>query len=166
MLLYFPTKFDENEWTVILIIIFNILLFRFLPKRLPKEITPLIVLLSISFPQIIDHTIGAAPHNYYDITDSKKLELFDILLYAGYPAFGYLFVYVFDWFHFEKIKLILYFITWSCFAALFEFCLVNLHVYQYNGWKLIFSIPIYLVVLSITYLFYQFAISYNQKNHN
>lgn len=165
MLLKLPTNFDENEWTVLLIIIFNVLLFQFLPKRLPKEITPLIVLLSISFPQIIDHTIGADPHNFYDITDTKNLELFDILLYAAYPAFGYLFIYLFDKFHIKNIKLILYFFTWSVFAAIFEFCLVKLHVYQYNGWKLIYSIPIYLVVLSITLLFYKFAISYYQKNH-
>lgn len=157
MLLYLPTKFDENEWTVLLLITINVLLFTFLPKRLPKEITPLIILLSISYPQIIDHTIGADPYNFYDITDTKKLELFDILLYAGYPAFGYLFVYIYDKYNFKNIKLIMYFIAWSLFSVMFEFLMVKLHVFNYIGWKLIYSLPIYLVTLSITLLFYKFV---------
>jgi hypothetical protein len=85
MILYLPEKFDENEWTILIALIANILIFMFLPKKLPKEITPLIVLLSISFPKIMDHSMGVKPYNLYDLTDTNKYELFDLLLY-GVPC--------------------------------------------------------------------------------
>jgi hypothetical protein len=167
MLLYYPNKFDENEWTILIAILFNILIFILMPKRIPKEITPLIVLLSISFPKIMDHSMGVEPYNLYDLTDSSKYEIFDLVLYGVYPAFGYLFVYFLDYFNFKGIKLVLYFIVCSLFAFVFEFLLVKLHVFVYTGWKLIYSLPIYIVVLSLTFLFYKFVTYYRNKNiHN
>ncbi|MGM0846432.1 MAG: hypothetical protein ACQEUT_15765 [Bacillota bacterium] len=83
MLLYLPEKFDINEWTIIAIVIFNISIFFFMHKRIPKEITPLIVLLSISFPKVMDHSMGVKPFNFYDLTDTNKYELFDLILYGS-----------------------------------------------------------------------------------
>ncbi|PKG24399.1 hypothetical protein [Niallia nealsonii] len=162
MFLYFPEKFDENEWTIIVTVIINVLIFSFLPKKIPKEITPLIVLLSISFPKVMDHSMAVKPFELYDLTDTSKYELFDLVLYGAYPAFGYLFVYFSD--YFKGLKLVLYFIFWNMIAIGIEFLLVKLHVFVYTGWKLIYSLPVYTVVISITYLFYRFATYYNNKN--
>jgi hypothetical protein len=164
MVLYFPKHFDENEWTIIIAIIFNLLIFSLLPKRLPKEITPLIVLLSISYPKIMDHTMAVEPFDLYDLTDTEKYEIFDLALYGVYPAFGYLFIYIYDYFQWKGLKLVLYFIVWSLFSAGLEFLLVKLHVFVYEGWKIIYSLPIYIVVLSLTYLFYKFLIFYRKEN--
>lgn len=158
MLLYLPKKFDENEWTIIITVLLNIVIFIFMPKKLPKEITPLIVLLSISFPKIMDQSMAIKPLNFYNITDSGKYELFDLILYGVYPAFGYLFVYFLD--YVKGIKLVLYLIAWSLLSAALEFLFVKLHVFVYTGWKLIYSLPIYLIVLSLTYLFYRFVTYY------
>ncbi|ALC88909.1 hypothetical protein AM500_03165 [Bacillus sp. FJAT-18017] len=165
MLLYFPDKFDKNEWSILVLVILNILLFVFLPKRIPREITPLIVLLSISFPKIIDHTMAVAPFNLYDLTDMKKYELFDVILYGAYPAFGYLFVYLWDYYRFKGVKLVLYLLSWSIFAIVFELLLVKLQVFLYTGWKIAYSLPVYSVVLSLTFLFYKF-ITYYHKEQN
>jgi hypothetical protein len=162
MFLYFPQKFDENEWAIIVAVIINIFIFSFLPKKIPKEITPLIVLLSISLPKVMDHSMALKPFNLYNITDTSKYELFDLFLYAAYPAFGYLFVYFSD--YFRGLKLVLYLLFWNMIAIGIEFLLVKFHVYVYTGWKLIYSLPIYSVVISITYLFYKFATYYNNKN--
>ena len=164
MLLYYPTKWDENEWTIITAILFNILIFKYLPKRIPKETTPLIVLLSVSFPKVMDHTMAVDPFNLYDLTDSSKYEIFDLALYGVYPVFGYLFIYLLDFFNFKGFKLILYLMVWSLLSVVFEFVLFKLHVFVYTGWKLIYSLPIYLVVLSITFLFYKFVTYYRLKN--
>jgi len=80
MLLYFPGKFDVNEWTISIACLLNLLLFIILPKRFPKEVTPLIVLLSISFPKILDHTIAAKSINLYNLNDMKQYEIFDVVL--------------------------------------------------------------------------------------
>lgn len=161
MLLYFPTKFDENEWTIIIAVLFNLLIFKFMPKKLPKEIIPLIVLISISFPKILDHTIAIKPYNFYDLTDTKHYEIFDLILYAVYPAFGYLFVYFVE--YFKGLKLVLYFLIWCLISGVMEFFFVKLHVYTYNHWKLIYSMAIYVVVLALTYLFYKFVDYYRRK---
>jgi hypothetical protein len=165
MLLYYPNKFDENEWTILIGILFNILIFIFLPKRIPKEITPLIVLLSISFPKIMDHSMGVEPYNFYDLTDSSKYEIFDLALYGVYPAFGYLFVYFLDYFNLKGLKVVLYIFVWNLFAVVAEFLLIKLHVFVYTGWKLIYSLPVYLVVLILTFLFYKFVSFYRNKNN-
>jgi hypothetical protein len=162
MILYFPEKFDENEWTILIALVANILIFLFLPKKLPKEITPLIVLLSISFPKIMDHSMGVKPYNLYDLTDTNKYELFDLLLYGVYPAFGYLFVYFID--YVKRFMLVLYMIGWSLFSTLFEWIFVKLHVFNYTGWRVVYSLPIYLVVLSLTFLFYHFLMVYRFKD--
>lgn len=160
MILYLPEKFDENEWTILIALIANLLIFLFLPKKLPKEITPLIVLLSISFPKIMDHSMAVKPYNLYDITDTNRYELFDLLLYGVYPAFGYLFIYFID--HVKRFMLVLYMIGWSLFGTLFEWIFVKLHVFTYTGWKIVYSLPVYIIVLSLTFLFYSFLMKYRQ----
>ncbi|MGD7022218.1 hypothetical protein ACQCVK_06480 [Rossellomorea vietnamensis] len=166
MLLYLPEKFDINEWTIIAIVIFNISIFFFMHKRIPKEITPLIVLLSISFPKVLDHSMAVKPFNFYDITDTNKYELFDLILYGAYPAFGYLFVYFLDYFNMKGKKLVLYFLSWTLISVAFELLLVKLHVYVYTGWKIVYSLPVYIIVLSLTFLFYKFLIYYKNYNTN
>ncbi|MFD2212180.1 hypothetical protein [Metabacillus endolithicus] len=166
MLLYPPEQFDKNEWAIIFGVLFNILIFTVLPKRIPKEITPLIVLLSISFPKVMDHTMGVKPFNYYNLTDTYKYEIFDVVLYAVYPAFGYLFVYLIHYLDLKGFKRVLYFLSWTAFAFILELFLVKLNVYVYNGWKIIYSLPVYSIVLSLTYLFYIFLIAYRNKELN
>lgn len=164
MILYFPKNFDENEWFILVGVIVNILVFKWLPKQLPREIIPLIVLLSISFPKVLDHTMAVPPYDFYNITDSKKYELFDLILYGVYPMFGYLFIYLFNVFKPSRIKFVLYLLTWLLFAVTFEYFLTLLHVYTYTGWNIVFSLPIYLITLCLTFLFYRFTTNYLAKS--
>jgi len=165
MLLYFPKKFDENEWTIIIAVIISILLFVLLPKRFPKEITPLIVLLSISFPKILDHSIAAKSLNLYNLNDMKQYEIFDVILYAVYPIFGYLFVYILDRYDIKKFKLVWYIVFWTFLGFGTDSLLVKLNVFNYTGWRLIYSLPVYITVLSVTYLFFQFIMQYYNKRY-
>jgi hypothetical protein len=164
MILYYPKNFDENEWFIIVAVIVNILVFNLLPKRLPREITPLIILLSISFPKILDHTMAVRPYDLYNITDSKNYELFDLILYGVYPMYGYLFIYLIDVFKPSKLKFVLYILSWSLFAFTFEYFLNLLHVFKYTGWNIVFSLPVYLITLCLTYMFYSFTNNYLAKS--
>ncbi|MED4228603.1 hypothetical protein [Neobacillus cucumis] len=90
MFLYLPKHFDENEWFIIIVLLVGIIVVR-LPKKMPTEVTYLIVLLSLAIPTIIDHTIAAiSPYDVYRINDSEKYEVFDIVLSGVYAPFGYL----------------------------------------------------------------------------
>jgi hypothetical protein len=164
MLLYYPEKFDANEWFILVGVIVNILVFTFLPKRLPRELIPLLVLLSISFPKVLDHTMAVQPYDFYNINDSKKYELFDLILYGVYPMFGYLFLYIFDIFKPTQMRFLFYILVWTFFAGAFEYILFKIHVFTYTGWHIVFSLPVYLITLCLTFLFYRFVNNYFLKN--
>lgn len=163
MFLYLPKHFDQNEVIIIIVLVLSIFLVR-LPKRMPTEVSCLIVLLSLAIPNIIDHSIAAiSPFDLYQLTDSQKYEVFDILLSGVYIPFGYLCVYIYEWIRPRKMKIVLYILSWAIFAICFEFFFVKLHVFTYNGWKLIYSFPTYLFVISIFLLYYEFLLSQHKK---
>lgn len=163
MFLYLPKHFDENEWFIIIVLVLSIFLIR-LPKRMPTEVSYLIVLLSLCIPNIIDHSIAAiSPYDVYQLTDSEKYELFDILLSGAYVPFGYLCVYIYEWFRPKKMKIVLYILSWALFAIGFEFVLVRLHVFTYHGWNLVYSFPTYLLVVSLFLLYYEFLLFHHKK---
>jgi hypothetical protein len=162
--LYLPKNFDINEWFVIIAVILNIIVISKLPRKLPRPITPLLILVSISLPKILDHSIGVKPYNLYDIMDRPNYEIFDLILYAVYPLFGYLFIYIYEMLKPKRWILIFYFIAWNLFAILFEFLLLKIHVFTYKGWKLIYSLPLYLITLLITLGFYKYCVNYYIQN--
>lgn len=108
--------------------------------------------------------MAVKPFNYYDLTDTAKYELFDVILYGVYPGFGYLLLYLADYFDLKGIQLVLYFVGWTIFAVGFEYFLVHFHVFVYTGWKIIYSLPIYVVVIPLTYLFYKFIMAYRVRH--
>lgn len=163
MFLYLPKQFDENEWFTIIGMVLCVLLLR-LPKRMPTEVSYLIVLLSLAIPNIIDHSIAAiSPYDAYQLNDSEKYELFDILLSVVYVPFGYLCVYFYVWFRPKKMKIVLYILCWAIFAICFEYVDLRLHVFTYHGWSLVYSFPIYLLVISLILLYYEFLFFQHKK---
>lgn len=158
-----PDDFDENEWFIIIIILLSTILFK-LPKRLPSEITILILLLSVAIPKIIDHTIATPwPYDLYDLNDSNAFEWFDLILDGIYLPFGYMCVYIYDKLMPKGIKFVLYIVVWTIFAIFFDYISVKFNVFTYHGWKLTYSIPTYIVVISIFLFFYEFVNYYYKK---
>jgi hypothetical protein len=164
MILKLPEHFDQNEWFIIIVILLSLIMFKRLPKRFPKAITTIIVLYSIAMPKIFDHTIAVKPYNLYDLTDSGKYELFDVIMYAIYPPFGYLFIYLYDYFKIKGIRFVLYIFIWALAALGMEFITNKLHVYNYHGWKLIYSLPTYTGVMIIHILLFNFSMRYFRAN--
>lgn len=163
MFLYLPKHFDENEWLIIIGLVLCVFLVR-LPKKMPTEVTYLIVLLSLAIPNVVDHSIAAiSPFDLYQLTDTEKYEVFDVLLSGVYVPFGYLCVYIYEWFRPKKMKIVLYILNWAIFAICFEFVCVKLHVFTYHGWRLAYSFPTYLLVISIFLAYYEFLIFQHKK---
>lgn len=163
MFLYLPKHFDQNEWFIIIVLILSLFLVK-LPKRMPAEVSCLIVLLSLAIPNIIDHSIAAiSPYDVYRLNDSEKYEVFDILLSGVYIPFGFLCVYFYEWLRPKKTKIVLYILCWALFAIGFEFVIVRLHVFTYHGWRLAYSFPTYLLVISLFLVYYEFLL-FHHKN--
>ncbi|MFJ8259139.1 hypothetical protein ACIQ4Z_18145 [Peribacillus asahii] len=163
MLLYLPKHFDENEWFIIIILVLSIFLVR-LPKRMPTEVFYLIVLFIMAVPSIIDYSIASIPpYDLYQMNDSEKLEVFDILLIGVYIPFGYLCVYFYEWFQPKQMKSVLYILSWALLATCFEFIMVKLHIFTYHGWSLAYSFPTYLFVISLFVSYYEFLLFHYKK---
>lgn len=158
-----PKHFDENEWFIIAVILLSIILFK-LPKRFPTSITILILLLSVAIPKIIDHSIAAiSPYDFYRLNDSEKFEVFDLMLDGVYLPFGYLCVYFYDILLPKGFQVVLYIIVWAIFAVIFEYINVKVHLFTYHGWKLSYSFPTYITVISLFLSFYACIHYYYKK---
>ena len=162
-----PKHFDENEWCIIICIILGLFILK-LPNRLPTSITVLIVLLSMSIPKVLDQIIAAiSPYDLYRITDTNKYELFDLLLDLVYIPFGYICIYLYDLLHPRNIQIAVYILCWTLFAEGFEFILVKMHVFNYQGWELVYSFSTYLVTITTFLSFYKILLYwYKNKDAN
>jgi hypothetical protein len=115
-----PKYFDENEWTIIVGIFLSILLWR-LPKKIPTEITILIILFSMAVPKIMDHLIASVSPNLYQITDSEKYELFDLLLDIVYSFWIFMYLCIRN-LETEKIEACFLHFHLVSFFCLFRIC--------------------------------------------
>lgn len=153
-MIIYDNKFNGNEIFDLTLLAFYILVFM-LPKRFPKLISLMFILFGIAAGRLGDQLIGTPALDFYDINDSRNIELFDIILYLSYGSFSYIIIYIFDKLKFEKKNLIFYILLWSFTSIGFEWLGSKLGVFHYkNGYKLIFSFPIYLTTYSILFVFY------------
>ncbi|KHD84733.1 hypothetical protein [Heyndrickxia ginsengihumi] len=164
MILKMPEHFDQDEWFIITVIFLGIIMYNILPKRFPTVITAVIILYSIAIPRILDYTIAIDHFHLYYLTDSNKLDLFDVIMDGIYPPFGYLYIYIYDYFKFKNVLLVLYVAAWSLIAIGTEFIASQFHVYHYFGWKLSYSLPIYTLVLTLNILIFNCCMN-NLKNN-
>lgn len=158
-----PKHFDENEWCVIILIILGTFLLK-LPKRIPTSITFLILLLSIFIPKMLDQIIASIrPYDLYRITDTEKYELFDLLLDLVYMPFGYVCIYLYECLHPRNIQIALYILGWTFFAVGFDFLLLKMHVFNYHGWKLVYSFSTYILAITVLVSFYEILLYWYKK---
>jgi hypothetical protein len=165
-LLPFPKKFDQNEWFILLSLAVLVLLLIFLPKRFPTSITILLLAFSMAIARVIDHLLAGPSINFYDVLDSGKYELFDILCYVPYAPFAYIFVYLYDYWKIKGIYTSLYVLIVSLMGIGFEWLTTTplIDFFKYHHWNVIYSLPIYLAIQPITLLFYQLIIKFHDES--
>ena len=150
-----PKKFDENEIFIIIVsIIFTLILVYLFPKRLSYPINIIIILFNISIGITTDHILAGPPLDLYDVMDSKKFELFDLILYIFvYGPFTYIAIYIYDkWlYHKSTIKKFFYLVFLSLLNTGFEVIAVYLKIYIYHGWKPYYSFSVYLLIYYINF---------------
>jgi hypothetical protein len=143
-----------SQWFTLVLLSFYIFVF-LLPKRFPSAITLIFILYGIAAGRFWDQVLGTPSIDFYDIGKSGKLDLFDIILYIAYGSPSYFMVYIFDRFKLRKQHLVFYIPVWALIAIGFEVLGNKLGVFNYkNGYKLIYSYPIYLISFSILFILY------------
>jgi hypothetical protein len=157
-LLPLPKEFDQNEWFIIIHFIVLVLILIYLPKRFPTSITILILAFSIAIARVVDHLLAGPDINFYDVMDSGKYELFDLFCYVPYAPFAYIFIYIYDKWELNGIKLSVFITITSLFGILFEWITTAsfINFFHYHSWKISYSLPVYLIIQPITLLFFTY----------
>jgi hypothetical protein len=142
-----PTKWDENEiFIIILSVLLSIIAIKMLPKRLPYTTSILIFLFNISMGIAVDHVLAGPPLDLYDVLDTRKFELFDLILYFFvYGPYLYIVMFCYDkWFSkkSKRMKFIFLFFIALLNVGL-EFIAAKLDVFLYKGWNLFYSFLVY-----------------------
>ncbi|MBT2215724.1 hypothetical protein KK120_07805 [Virgibacillus dakarensis] len=158
-----PIAFDENEVYIIIWLILSFCLFFLLPKRFPLSITIVMMLLGVVIAKLFDHLLSSPELNFYNLMDTGKYELFDIISYCLYAPFAYFFIYFFDKLHIRGLGIFLYILVWSWIGIMFEGISVIFHFFNYHGWKLTYSFGVYLITQSLTLLLFRFLMHVHQR---
>lgn len=149
-----PQKFDHNEWFVIFVILLSYLVILPLSKRLTKSIMILVMLFSTTVARLCDHLLSSPKLDFYDLMDAPTYELFDLFTYLLYPPFAFLFVYIFKRLSIRGFWIVLYILLWSVGGTLFKNLTVIFDIFNYKDWKAVYSFTVYLIVQSLTLLFF------------
>ncbi|MGC4379373.1 CBO0543 family protein [Fictibacillus sp. Mic-4] len=125
---------------IISILVFNAIAF-FPEKRMNKleiySTSIFAVILAFSVDYILEVTFHL--YGYFQ----KKAQYTDLLVTLGiYPAIDIIFLNFFPSTR-RFVTKTLYIAGWSAFALFYEWLSVKLGLFYYNGWKWIYSVPIY-----------------------
>jgi hypothetical protein len=163
-----PTKFDGNEFFIIVIgLILSLIIVRMLPKRFTYTTSIVIFLYNISIAIAVDHVLAGPPFDLYDVMDSKKFELMDLVLYFFvYGFYTYVIIYIYDkWFYHKHLfQKFIYLVLVSLISIFFEDIAGHLEVYKFKGWKHRYSFPIYFVVFFINFYLVEFLKNKERNN--
>ncbi|WP_040203725.1 hypothetical protein [Neobacillus jeddahensis] len=153
-MLVLPDKFDSNEWFIILSIIVAYSFILILPKRFPLSITLILLIFNMTYAQVVDHILAGVSVDLYDINDVEKYEWFDWITWFLYPPFGYLFAYFYDKWSVRGVRVFWYIILWVFIAMGQEMLCLWFNIFTYDGWKIPYSFPVYILTLCLYLLFF------------
>jgi hypothetical protein len=155
VILFPPERFDANEWLIIIVSLIGLSCIWMLPRRFSPSMGLLTSLVPLLFAKMFDSILLLPPFEAYYVNDMKKVEWFDLLLYLMYSPFGYLFLYAYDWFRPKPVGTVAILTLTSLLAVLFEWVTVKVGVFHYTGWKIYYSLPVYIIVQSLYIILYE-----------
>lgn len=147
-----PSSFDANEWFILISLILLIIAFIKLPKILPLDFRLTVFLYYAVIGLTADVIIAADyPDDFYTITDTPYLELFDVLAYIiNYPIYGLFFSYIICKWNPSPLGLVFLIVFWSGLTASLELLSAKFNVFSYIGWDTEHSLIVYLFVFSLS----------------
>lgn len=151
-----PVQFDENEWCIIAITVLSVGTAGFLhikKRRILWSETWFIVFWNLYFSALIDYFLAIKPIDLYDTVDHDSVEIFDIPIhFMTYPATLYILMYLYL---VLKMRKFTFMILTTIALTLGEFVTEHyFHLFTYRGWRLIYSVPVYVLVMSSNVYFF------------
>ncbi len=157
MIIYLPADFGSNDWFIMICLpIIYAIVWR-LPSMLPRSISLLVMLFSLSLAKGADNTLGSKPLDLYDTNEMPKFDLTDLLTWGLYPAFGYLFIYAYQHYRIRGYALPIFVLVCALLGTGFEYICVQFGVFAYKEWILADSFVVYLLSQSLTILFFEWC---------
>lgn len=146
----YDDRFNGNEWLVLGIMALGLAAYLLLPKRFSKPAAWFNLLIGVAIGLMFDHTIAVPPYDLYDVGDQSMYQWFDIISYGMYAPFGYFFIYGLERWSIRSMGLILYIAAWAAGGIGLEWVCERAGIFHYkNGYSMLYSIPIYLIVESV-----------------
>lgn len=150
MTIVYDRYFNKNEWFVIISLIVGITLVFIYRKRFTLKEVVVYSLYSVFIGMAFDYTISITPFDFYDVNNSSAYELMDFLTYLMYAPYGYFYIYFYDYFKIKNSLTPVYILLWALLSVAMELIADYMGVFHYKGgYKLYYSFPTYLFVLSL-----------------
>ncbi|MDF2964435.1 MAG: hypothetical protein K0S39_6170 [Paenibacillus sp.] len=157
MILFPPERFDANEWFIIIASLAAFACIWKLPGRFPRSMALLMFLYPLLLAKLFDTLLVLPAFEAYYINDLKEADWFDLLMYFLYAPLGYLFLYVYDRLQLKAVGTVMMIMLASLLAIFVEWVTLLLGVFHYTGWKIYYSLPVYLFVQSFTIIMFKRA---------
>jgi hypothetical protein len=155
MTIVYDDAFNANEWFVILGFVSLSVLIWLTPKLFPLLEGIAYFVYGVFTGMFFDHTISVKPWDFYDVNDTSAYQVIDFLSYLMYGPFSYFFIYFYVKLGIKGFWHILYLFIWISFSMGMEWIAVQIGVFHYNkGYKMYWSVPIYLIIQSMQIIFY------------
>ena len=149
----YERSFDLNEWFIIISLIGLLLLIWVTPKIFSFLEGMSYFVYGISVGMFYDHTISIPPWDFYDVNDSSAYQGIDFISYIMYGPYSYFFIYIYRKLRINGIMNLAYILIWTAFSLLMEWLTVKIGIFHFDkGYKMYWSIPIYMAVQSIQLL--------------
>ncbi|NMD68657.1 hypothetical protein HHO41_00040 [Bacillus sp. DNRA2] len=149
-------QFDKNEIYILVMLALSYAAIFLFPKILPRDITILFLVWGFANSTLFDFTIGGGLLDFYRVNDSNRYELTDLLTYFLFATFGYFFIYFYEKFRINQKRFIFYILGWTIIGLMMEKVSGWMGVTHYqHGYKIYYSIVVFLIVQTTTGLYYQ-----------
>ncbi|MED4018462.1 hypothetical protein [Sutcliffiella cohnii] len=156
MTVIYEDSFNINEWFVIVSLVFMIIMIWITPKIFTILEGIAYFIFGIVYGMFYDHTISIKPWDFYDVNDNSSYQLIDFLSYVMYGGYSYFFLYLYEKMNIKGHGNLIYVLIWSCFSFLMEWIGVKIGLFHFDkGYKMYWSIPIYIIAQSMLIIFYQ-----------
>ncbi|WP_373228884.1 hypothetical protein [Cohnella sp.] len=148
-------NFDWNEWFVLVVLIVSYAAVIRLPKRVPTSLMILGLVWGFASSTLFDFTIGGGLMDFYRVNDSNHYELTDLFTYFMFAPFSYFFIYFYEVLKVSKKTLMYYISGWTVVGVAFQWAAEWMRMTHYQkGYKLEYNIAVFLIIQTITGLFY------------
>ncbi|HEY0828682.1 MAG TPA: hypothetical protein VGE40_11340 [Bacilli bacterium] len=158
-------KFDLNEWFVLASLIVSYAAVIWLPKRVPTSLLILGLVWGFTSSTLFDFTIGGGLMDFYRVNDSNHYELTDLFTYFLFAPFSYFFIYFYEALKITKKTLMYYIIGWTVVGVGFQWIAELMEMTHYQkGYKPEYNIAVFLIIQTITGLFYIYIKDHPDKS--